>query len=58
MKYGTNTNELEEKILCLYARLVSTRDIQDTLGEMYGVEVSAAKISKVTDKVWDLVEAW
>jgi len=57
-KYGTNTNELEEKILGLYARGVSTRDIQDTLGELYGVDVSATTISKVTDKVWELVEAW
>jgi putative transposase len=57
-KYGTNTNELEEKILGLYARGVSTRDIQDTLGELYGVDVSASTISKVTDKVWESVEAW
>lgn len=57
-KYGSNTNELEEKILGLYARGVSTRDIQDTLGELYGVEVSASTISKITDKVWELVEAW
>ena len=57
-KYGKNTNELEEKILGLYARGVSTRDIQDTLGEMYGVDISATTISKVTDKVWELVEAW
>lgn len=57
-KYGSNTNELEEKILGLYARGVSTRDIQDTLAELYGVEVSASTISKVTDKVWEAVEAW
>jgi len=57
-KYGSNTNELEEKILGLYARGVSTRDIQDTLGELYGVDVSASTISKITDKVWELVEAW
>lgn len=57
-KYGTNTNELEEKILGLYARGVSTRDIQDTLGELYGVDISASTISKVTDKVWESVEAW
>ena len=54
-KYGSNTNELEEKILGLYARGVSTRDIQDTLGELYGVDVSASTISKVTDKVWESV---
>jgi transposase-like protein len=57
-KYGSNTNELEEKILGLYAKGVSTRDIQDTLAELYGIEVSATTISKITDKVWELVEAW
>lgn len=57
-KYSSNTNELEEKILGLYARGVSTRDIQDTLAEMYGVDVSPSLISKVTDKVWEAVEAW
>ena len=57
-KYQTSTNELEEKIIALYAKGVSTRDIQDTLHDLYGVEVSAATISTVTDKVWGLVEAW
>jgi transposase-like protein len=57
-KYGNNTNELEEKILGLYAKGVSTRDIQDTLTELYGVDVSPSTISKVTDKVWEMVEAW
>ena len=54
----TSTNELEEKIIARYAKGVSTRDIQDTLRELYGVEVSPATISTVTDKVGDLVEAW
>jgi transposase-like protein len=57
-KYQTSTNELEEKIIALYAKGVSTRDIQDTLQELYGVEVSAQTISTITDKVWSLVEAW
>lgn len=57
-RYGSNTNELEEKILGMYARGVSTRDIQDALTEMYGVDVSPSLISKVTDKVWETVEAW
>src|SRR5215212_2370706 len=57
-KYQTSTNELEDKIIALYAKGVSTRDIQETLQELYGVEVSAATISTVTDKVWSLVEAW
>lgn len=56
--YQTSTNELEDKIIGLYAKGVSTRDIQATLQELYGVEVSAATISTITDKVWGLVEAW
>ena len=57
-KYDCNTNELEEKILGLYARGASTRDIQDTLGELRGIDVSTSAVSKITDKVWELVEAW
>jgi transposase-like protein len=57
-KYQTSTNELEDKILALYAKGVSTRDIQEMLQELYGVEVAAATSSAVTDKVWGLVEAW
>ena len=56
--HQSSTNELEDKIIGLYAKGVSTRDIGDTLRELYGVEVSAATISTVTDKVWSLVEAW
>lgn len=52
------SNELEEKITALYARGTSTRDITETLADIYGVEVSAATISTITDKVWPLVEEW
>jgi transposase-like protein len=52
------TNELENKIIALYANGTSTRDIQRMLNELYGVEVSAATISTITDKVWPLVEQW
>jgi len=56
--YQTSTNELEDKIIGLYAKGMSARDIQATLKDLYGVEVSAATVSTVTDKVWHLVEAW
>ena len=42
----------------MYGKGMSTRDIQDTLHESYGVDVSADTISAITDKVWSLVEAW
>jgi putative transposase len=37
---------------------MSVRDIQETLKELYGVDVSPATLSAITDKVWELVEAW
>ncbi len=57
-KYETSSNELEDKIVAVYARGLTVRAIQDTLTERYGMEVSATTISAVTDKVWELVEAW
>lgn len=52
------SNELERKIIALYAKGNSTRDIEETLAEIYGIEVTAATISAITDKVWPLVEEW
>ena len=57
-KYETSSNELEDKILGLYAKGMSTRDISAMLQELYGMEVSAQTISNITDKVLPLVEAW
>src|SRR3954447_1736819 len=48
----------DEKILSMYARGMTTRDIQSHLEEMYGVEVSPALISEVTDGVMEEVKAW
>ena len=53
-----NSNEIEEKVIAMYAKGNSVRDIQDILQELYGIEVSPDTISKITDKVWPLVEAW
>ena len=48
----------DEKVLSLYARGMTTREIQGHLQEIYEVEVSPALISKVTDAVLDEVKAW
>ena len=53
-----NSNEIEQKITAMYAKGMSTRDIQDMLTELYGIDVSPNTISAITDKVWPLVEAW
>lgn len=49
---------LDQKIIALYARGLSTRDIQAELEEMYGVELSPTLISQVTDSIMDDVKAW
>jgi putative transposase len=48
----------DNKILALYARGMSTRDIQAHLYEIYGTEVSAELISRVTDAVIDEMHEW
>ena len=52
------SNELERKITALYAKGTTTRDIQETIADIYGVEMTPATISAITDKVWPLVEEW
>jgi putative transposase len=48
----------DEKILALYARGMSTRDIEAHLAELYGVSIGRDLISRVTDAILDDVKAW
>ncbi len=57
-KHQTRWNGFDEKILSLYARGMTVREIQAHLEEMYGTEVSPTLISSVTDAVADEVKAW
>lgn len=57
-KGQTRLTEFDEQILTLYAKGMTTRDIAETFREMYGAEVSASLISKVTDSIWETVQAW
>jgi putative transposase len=57
-KGQTRFDGFDSKILSLYGRGMTTRDIQDQLKDMYGVEVSATLISQVTDAVIDEVKTW
>jgi putative transposase len=49
---------MDEKIISLYARGMTTRDVQAHLQELYGVEVSPELISSITDSVLSEVQAW
>lgn len=57
-KHETVITELDKKIIGLYARGMSTRDIQAELEEFYGIDVSPSMISKITDKIIDSSIAW
>lgn len=57
-KGQTRFDGLDEKIISLYARGMTVREIQGHLEEMYGVEISPSLISTVTDAVLDEVRAW
>lgn len=57
-KYQRRFPGFDEKIIALYARGMSTRDIQAHVGELYGIEISPDLVSAVTDSVIDEVTAW
>lgn len=57
-KRQTRLGDFEDKILALYARGMSTRDIESALVDLYGVDVSHDVIARVTDAVLDEARAW
>lgn len=57
-KNQTNVTGIEEQIIALYAKGVSTRDIQDHLENLYGIEVSPTLISNVTNKIMPVIKEW
>src|ERR1700678_1283234 len=57
-KGQTRWTGFDDKIISMYARGMTTRDIQGHLEEMYGIEVSPALISNVTDAVIEEVKLW
>lgn len=57
-KHRRRLEGFDEKVLALYARGMTVRDIQGHLRELYGTEVSPELISRVTDSVLDEMRAW
>ena len=57
-KGQTRIDGLDDKIIAMYARGMSVRDIRGHLEELYGLEVSPDLISRVTDAVLDEVKEW
>jgi putative transposase len=57
-KYQRDISGIEEKVISLYARGMTTRDIHDQLKDIYGIELSAEMVSKITDRIIPEVREW
>ncbi|EYE87138.1 transposase Mu, partial [Fervidicella metallireducens AeB] len=57
-KNKTDISGIEDKIISLYARGMSTRDIQDQIKDLYGIDISPELVSKITDRIIPEVKEW
>ena len=57
-KHQTDVSSIEDKVIFLYSQGISTRDIQKTMQEMYGIDVDDSRVSKITDKILPLIREW
>jgi transposase-like protein len=57
-KYQNKSDGIESQIIAMYAKGMSTRDIEDHLRDIYGIDTSPALISKITDKVLPDIQEW
>jgi len=57
-KYETVESDVEEKIISMYAKGMTTRDINGHMADLYGVDISPTMVSNITDKVLPLVQEW
>jgi transposase-like protein len=57
-KHQMDISSIEDKILFMYSQGNSTRDIEKTMREMYGIEIDDTKVSRITDKILPLIREW
>lgn len=57
-KHQSKTEDLENRIIAMYAKGLSNRDIEDHLKDIYGIDVSAGLISRITDKIMPQIQEW
>ena len=57
-KHQMDISEIEDKILFHYSQGTSTRDIERAMQELYGIEVDATRVSKITDKILPVIQEW
>ena len=52
------SQDIEEKILSMYAKGMTTGDIETHIRDIYGVEVSNTTVSRITDKILPIAKEW
>ena len=52
------SQDIEEKIISMYAKGMTTSDIESHIREIYGLEISDSTISRITDKILPIVKEW
>lgn len=57
-KYEKTIGPIEDKIISMYAKGMTTRDIQAHITELYGIDISPTLVSNITDKIVHLAEEW
>ena len=57
-KNTRDVSGIEDKIILLYAKGLSTRDINEQIQELYGIEVSATMVSNITDQIIPEIKEW
>lgn len=57
-KYETVCNELDKKIISLYAKGITPTDIQAEIEDLYGITISPSMVSRITDKVLASAAEW
>ena len=55
---NTVTQDMEEKIISMYAKGMTTNDIESHIWELYDIDISDSTISRITDKILPIVKEW
>lgn len=57
-KHQRDVSDIEAKVISMYAKGISTRDITSHLNDIYGIELSAEMISRITDRILPEIKDW
>ncbi len=57
-KYNRDISEIEQKVINMYVKGLTTREVSEKIEDIYGFEASAELVSKITDKIQPQIEEW